>query len=56
MKHEWRKHEKKLYLPKQEPELLKVSEQKFLAINGQGNPKDQDFSERSVCCDIQISA
>lgn len=46
MKHEWRKHEKPLYLPKQKPELLTIPKQKFLMIKGKGNPNDNDFSER----------
>ena len=46
MKHEWRKHEKSLYIPKQKPELITVEEQKFLMINGEGNPNCEDFSER----------
>ena len=46
MKHEWRKHEKDLYLPKQTPELVRVPEQKFIMINGKGNPNSEDFSLR----------
>lgn len=46
MKHEWRKHEKNLYIPKQIPELVKIPEQKFLMIDGKGNPNNEDFSER----------
>ena len=46
MKHEWRKHEKSLYLPKTKPELLTVPRQKFLMIKGCGNPNSPDFSER----------
>jgi len=46
MKHEWRKHEKNLYIPKQKPELIYVPEQKFLMIEGKGNPNSNDFSER----------
>lgn len=46
MKHEWRKHEKKLYMPKQMPELITVPEQKFFYIKGQGNPNEPDFAER----------
>lgn len=34
MKHEWRKHEKNLYMPKQSAELIRVPEQKFLMIDG----------------------
>lgn len=46
MKHEWRKHEKSLYLPKTRPELVAVPRQKFLMITGRGNPNSPDFSER----------
>lgn len=46
MKHEWRKHEKNLYIPKQKPELITIPEQKFLMIHGKGNPNHEDFSER----------
>lgn len=46
MKFEWRKHEKELYLPKQKPELITIPEQKFLMIQGQGNPNHEDFAER----------
>lgn len=46
MKHEWRKHEKGLYIPRQKPEIITVPKQKFLMINGKGNPNDEDFSER----------
>jgi hypothetical protein len=46
MKHEWKKHEKSLYLPKQRPELITVPEQKFLMIKGKGNPNSEVFSEK----------
>lgn len=46
MKHEWRKQEKNLYMPKQKPELITVPEQKFLMIKGEGNPNGEEFSER----------
>lgn len=46
MKHEWRKHEKKLYIPKQKAELIKIPEQKFFMIDGKGNPNNEDFTER----------
>ena len=45
MKHEWRKKEKKLYLPKNRPVLIDVPEQQFLTIEGEGNPNDTIFSE-----------
>lgn len=46
MKHEWRKHEKNLYIPKQKPEIVTIPEQRFLMIKGKGNPNGEEFSER----------
>lgn len=46
MKHEWKKHEKDLYAPKQIARLLTVPNQKFFMIKGVGNPNDVDFAER----------
>lgn len=46
MKHEWRKHEKELYVPKDKPQLLTIPKQKFFAIKGKGNPNNADFSDR----------
>ena len=46
MKHEWKKQEKNLYLPKEKPELITVPEQKFFMIKGKGNPNHEDFAER----------
>lgn len=46
MKHEWRKHEKELYLPKQQPQLVKVPQQRFLMIRGQGDPNGAEFKQR----------
>lgn len=46
MKHEWRKNEKYLYLPKEKPELITVPAQKYLAIKGKGNPNGEAFSQK----------
>lgn len=46
MKHEWKKEEKILYMPKQKPELVTVPKLKFLMIRGKGNPNSEDFAER----------
>jgi hypothetical protein len=46
MKHEWKKKEKNLYMPKQNPELITVPKQKFFMIKGKGNPNDEQFSEK----------
>ncbi|MDY0236586.1 MAG: GyrI-like domain-containing protein [Gudongella sp.] len=46
MKYEWRKQEKDLYLPKQNPRIITVPEQKYIMIEGKGNPNDEEFSEK----------
>jgi hypothetical protein len=46
MKHEWRKREKNLYLPKQTPEVVTVPKQKFFMIKGTGNPNSDEFTEK----------
>lgn len=46
VKHEYRKHEKELYGPKDKPGIIVVPKQKFFCIRGTGNPNDEDFSER----------
>jgi len=33
-------------MPKQKPEIIIVPEQKFLMIEGTGNPNDEEFSEK----------
>lgn len=46
MKHEWRKSEKELYIPKAKPEVIEVPKLKYFTIEGEGNPDHTDFSER----------
>ncbi|GMQ59922.1 GyrI-like domain-containing protein [Vallitalea sediminicola] len=46
MKYEWRKTEKNLYVPKVEPRLVTVPEQKFFMISGKGNPNSEEFAEK----------
>lgn len=46
MKHEYRRHEKELYCPKDNPQIVEVPNQKFFCIKGRGNPNNKDFSER----------
>jgi hypothetical protein len=46
MKHEWRKHEKSVYIPKQKPQLITIPKYKFFMLRGSGNPNSEDFSER----------
>lgn len=45
MKHEWRKREKKIYLPKSKPEIVEIPEFKFLSIEGEGSPQNKIFAE-----------
>lgn len=45
MKHEWRKKEKEVYLPKNKPEIVTIPEYQFLSISGEGNPNSEFFSE-----------
>lgn len=45
MKHEWRKKEKHLYFPKNNPEVINVPVFKFLTIEGEGSPANESFSE-----------
>lgn len=44
-KHEWRKAEKALYIPKAKPELIEVPPQKFITLYGEGNPNSEPFVE-----------
>lgn len=44
MKHEWRKKEKAIYLPKNKPELIDIPAYKFLVISGEGNPNGEFFA------------
>ena len=44
-KHEWRKKEKALYLPKNKPEVIDIPEFKFITIEGEGNPNGSVFTD-----------
>ncbi|MBM6614309.1 GyrI-like domain-containing protein [Desemzia sp. RIT804] len=47
MKHEWRKHEKELYIPKKnKPVILEVPPLNYLTIEGEGNPNEELFSKK----------
>jgi len=45
MKHEWKKHEKNLYMPKEQAQIMKIPAHKFFQIKGQGNPNDSNFAK-----------
>jgi hypothetical protein len=44
MKHEWRKHETEIYIPKQTPTLVNIPKFKYITIKGQGNPNSEEFT------------
>lgn len=45
-KHEYRKHEKELYDPKNTPRRVDVPSLNYIAINGKGNPNTEEFSNK----------
>jgi hypothetical protein len=45
MKHEWRKKEKGIYIPKNKPERITIPPFKFFMIEGKGNPNDDFFGD-----------
>jgi hypothetical protein len=45
MKHEWRKKEKEIYLPKNKPEIIVIPGFKYFTIEGEGNPNSDAFPE-----------
>ncbi|WP_099221454.1 GyrI-like domain-containing protein [Listeria costaricensis] len=47
MKYEWRKQEKNLYLPSQQPVFLEVPTLKYLTIKGEGDPNGEAFTEKT---------
>lgn len=46
MKYEWRKEEKRIYIPATKPELVSIPALKFLTIRGKGDPNGEDFGNR----------
>lgn len=45
VKHEWRKKEKTIYLPKSKPEIIDIPEFKFITIEGEGSPSESLFTD-----------
>ncbi|MGL6104629.1 GyrI-like domain-containing protein [Romboutsia sp.] len=45
MKYEWRKKDKKLYLPKDNPIVIHVPKMSYFTIEGKGNPNGEDFKK-----------
>lgn len=60
LKHEWRKKEKEVYVPKNKPELIKIPTYQFITLSGEGNPNSAFFSEcigvlYSLCYAIKMN-
>ena len=45
-KHEYRKHEKELYSPKNTPRRVDAPSMNYIAINGTGNPNTEEFTHK----------
>jgi len=43
MKYEWRKCDKKLYIPKTEPEITNLESYNYIVVDGTGNPNSESF-------------
>ncbi|WP_261800028.1 GyrI-like domain-containing protein [Paenibacillus sp. PAMC21692] len=44
-KYEWKKNDKALYLPKEEPAIIEVPVFRYFMISGEGNPNYEQFRE-----------
>lgn len=44
MKHEWRKSEREIYLPKNQPMKIELPAMKYFTLQGAGNPNSDNFS------------
>ena len=44
-KHEWRKKEKSVYIPRNKPEFIAVPDFNFITIRGEGSPADKAFTD-----------
>ena len=45
-KRDWRKNEKEIYNPGTKPQVIKIPKQKYIMIDGTGNPNSTEFSEK----------
>ncbi len=45
IKHEWRKQEKALYLPKTKPEIINIPTLSYIVIEGEGHPGSDGFQK-----------
>lgn len=43
MKYEWRKQDKEIYLPKNNPSIIEVLPMKYFTLKGKGNPNNEGF-------------
>jgi len=45
LKYEWRKQDKKLYIPKTNPEIITLKPYKYIKVTGEGNPNSENFQK-----------
>jgi len=45
VKHEWKKAEKNIYMPKKNPERIFIPKFKFFSLKGEGNPNSDQFPQ-----------
>jgi hypothetical protein len=45
MKYEWKKQEKEIYLPDNQPKIVMVPSMKYFMLSGKGNPNSEAFAE-----------
>jgi hypothetical protein len=45
LKYDWKKNDKQLYLPKNEPYVIDDPAAKYFMISGKGNPNHADFED-----------
>ncbi len=55
MKHEWRKHDKQIYLPKALPTVIVVPQLPYFTLSGTGNPNPQNIIQRYDNFNVQGS-
>ena len=46
MKYEWKKQDKVFYSAKKTPTVISIPDQNFIAIDGKGDPNNEDFSNK----------
>lgn len=48
MKHEWKKKEREIYFPTEQPTLIKIPKMKYFTITGKGNPNNNKVFQDKI--------